>query len=96
MVLIDSQFVVVSSHMITPFTLLVLSTQYLASPIDAYCLTLSIIRVKNLEPVVDVPVGSVVTALSFAKLLDVDGYQEVYRSLDDGANWQIIGTNKVS
>ena len=23
-----------------------------------------------------------------------DGYQEVYRSLDDGANWQIIGTNK--
>ena len=24
-----------------------------------------------------------------------DGYQEVYRSLDDGANWQIIGTNKV-
>jgi len=24
-----------------------------------------------------------------------DGYQEVYRSLDDGTNWQIIGTNKV-
>lgn len=23
-----------------------------------------------------------------------DGYQEVYRSLDDGTNWQIIGTNK--
>ena len=23
-----------------------------------------------------------------------DGYQEVYRSLDDGADWQIIGTNK--
>lgn len=25
----------------------------------------------------------------------LDGYQEVYRSLDDGTNWQIIGTNKV-
>lgn len=24
-----------------------------------------------------------------------DGFQEVYRSLDNGANWQIIGTNKV-
>lgn len=24
-----------------------------------------------------------------------DGYQEVYRSLDDGTNWQLIGTNKV-
>ena len=23
-----------------------------------------------------------------------DGFQEVYRSLDDGTNWQIIGTNK--
>lgn len=23
-----------------------------------------------------------------------DGYQEVYRSLDDAANWQLIGTNK--
>ena len=23
-----------------------------------------------------------------------DGYQEVYRSLDNGANWQVIGTNK--